>query len=325
METGLFYLGVDIGGTKTNIGLIDDNGNIISHKTINTSEKFEDPLSNFTNIAYVAKQFYDEVSNKIAIESIGIGIPGTVDHKKGKIVFAPNLNCRNLDIKNIFKEFFKAPVYIGQDTEAAAIAEHLYGAGKGIQNMVCITIGTGIGSGIIMNNKLYKGEFETAGEIGHIIVKKGGAPCSCGRRGCLEAYSSGKGILNNFLEEVANGKETILKNKLQSETIRTEDIFNAAKNGDKLSQEIIDNATDFLSIGIVNLINLLSPEKIILSGGLSRERELFVNPIIEKAYSNMYSILKDKVKIEIAKLGEFAPMIGAAMLFKNYLFTNIDI
>lgn len=318
MKTELFYLGVDIGGTKTNIGLIDDKGRIISYKTINTIEKHEDPVDNFIRIACEVKQFYDEISNEMAIESIGIGIPGTVDRQKGEIVFAPNLNCRNLDIKSIFKDFFEIPIYIGQDTEAAAIAEHLYGAGKGTQNMVCITIGTGIGSGIIMNNKLYKGRFGTAGEIGHIIVKKDGVPCNCGQKGCLEAYSSGKGILNNFLEEVANGKETILKDKLQLEKIRTEDVFNAAKNGDKLSQEVINNAIDYLSIGIVNLINLLSPEKIILSGGLSREMEFFINPIMVKAYSDMYSILKGKVKIEVAKLGEFAPMIGAAMLIKTY-------
>lgn len=315
------YLGIDIGGTKTNIGLVDAKGTVLAQQKIATSRTdTESPGQDLQNIVEGAQKLVTALPPARSIRSIGIGVPGTVDRSLGEIVFAPNLNWHHVPIRDIFAETFRVPVCVGQDTEAAAWGEFLHGAGKGMQDIACITIGTGIGCGLVIGGHLYKGRFGTAGEIGHTVVEKEGLPCNCGKNGCVEAYASGTAILNRFRLAVQAGHQTSLLQTMQLDEVTTPDIFVGANAHDQLSQAIIESAVDYLSIALTNLINLVCPEAVILSGGIGQQQELYVDPLIKRTYTRIYGLLVDKVKITPAKLGANAPLIGAAMLFKDPMY-----
>jgi glucokinase len=322
MGSNKMYVGIDLGGTKTNIAIIDDNGQIVCSKKVYTQNGHEDSKSSIRKIIEITKNMTQQLGLEDTIESIGIGVPGTVERKEGTVLFAPNLGWKDVPARKLFSEVFKQPIYIGQDTEAAVLGEFLYGAGKGMKDIMCITIGTGVGCGIILDGKLHKGRYFTAGEFGHTMIERNGLKCNCGKKGCLEAYSSGTAILKRFRTEIEKGSGYALTLSKSLEEIRTEDIFDEAKKGDKLALKVIDDAVDYLSMGITISINLICPEAIILSGGIGIEKELFINPLIEKTYSRIYSLLVDKVKITTAELGEYAPLIGAAMLFKDPLYNQ---
>lgn len=310
------YLGIDIGGTNINIGLIDDSGKILLSDKIPTKYKDNDALKNISRIIEKTRILLDRMRTR-DLRSIGIGIPGTVDAKSGRVVFTPNIKWKGfykLNLIEIFHDTFNVPVYIAQDTEAAALGEFYYGNGKGYKNIVCITVGTGIGCGIILDGKIYKGSFGTAGELGHMFVKKNGLLCGCGNRGCLETCSSGSGILRNFKRLIKSGEKYTAYKK--TDQIEVKDIFEGVRKGDRVSKKVIDEALYYLGIGISNTIDILSPQKVLLSGGVCKEKELFTRPLIKKVYDNMYKYLKDKVIVESALLGDDAPMIGAAVLSK---------
>ena len=244
------------------------------------------------------------------VKNIGFGIPGTIDSKIGKVIHAPNLNWKNIDFFKYYDVKHPLKVYLGQDTRAAVLAEYLFGAGRGCDNLVCLTIGTGIGAGIIINGKVYSGSFGSAGEIGHMIIKPDGNKCNCGMRGCWEAHTSGYHILKEA--------KKIIKD---DEKIKTgKDVFVLAKKGNKDAMNIINEAVYYLGIGCVNLLNILCPEKIIISGGLSNQKELLIEPLKEFVKRNGYQIAAKKVEVVEAKLGENAPMVGAAMFYHEESF-----
>lgn len=321
MKSKKLHLGIDIGGTNINMGVLEEDKGLLFSEKISTDVGESNALCNFSRISSKALNMVKSLKVQENIISVGIGVPGTVDKDEGRVIFAPNVKWKDIDrvnLKDFFGKALKAPVFLAQDTEAAVLGEFLYGGGRGYESIVCITVGTGIGCGIILDSKLYKGSFGTAGEIGHTIVEKDGLLCGCGKRGCLEAYSSATGILRFVEDKVRAGASTKLLDKISLGEITAYDIFDAAKTGDNLSQEAINTAVDYLSIGIINLVNILCPEKVILSGGISQEREIFVNPLIQKTREGMYSWLKDKVTIETAQLGENAPLVGAAALHKYF-------
>lgn len=314
------YIGIDLGATKTNIGIMDGAGKVLCSRKVPTRNEGEESIHAVDRVASTMVDMIKEAQMDSDVECIGIGVPGTVDRNKGAVIFAPNLGWRDVPVRDIFSWYFSAPVVIGQDTEAAALGEFLYGAGSGLSDMACITIGTGVGCGLILGGRLYKGRYFTAGEFGHTIVEKDGLDCNCGKKGCLEAYASGTAILKRYRIEIKNGSSSSLQSKKEIDEIKTEDIFDEAKYGDPLSIKVIDEAVDYLSIGLTNLINLICPEAVILSGGICTEGDLFISPLIKKTYSRIYSLLVGKVKIMPAALGEYSPMVGAAMLFRDSLY-----
>jgi glucokinase len=316
------YVGIDVGGTKTNIAIIDENGQIVCSKKVYTQDVGEDSISVVRKIIEFTMSMISEFGAEDAVESIGIGVPGTVERKDGTVLLAPNLGWKDVPVGKLFSEVFKQPIYVGQDTEAAALGEFLYGAGKGMKDIMCITIGTGVGCGLVIDGRLHKGKYFTAGEFGHTLVERNGLECNCGKKGCLEAYASGTAILKRYKTEIEKGGCSSLTSRKTLQEVRTEDIFQEAKKGDKLALGLIKDAIDYLSMGITNSINLLCPEAVILSGGIGTEKELFIRPLIEQTYSRVYGILVDKVKITTAELGEYAPLVGAAMLFKDPLYNQ---
>lgn len=291
----MLRLGVDIGGTKINIGVLDKKNRIIKNSVYKVCDTENVP--NLINGFLL--EFYNETGFLPRdIGCCGIGVPGTVSEDGKRLLKAPNIDILNSETAAQTEEITGIPCTMIQDSRAAAYAEYIV-SGKEYKTFVCITLGTGIGTGIVMNGKPYSGGLGNAGELGHIPVKGGTRPCGCGKNGCLEAYAAGKG-LDQTARELLGAEST------------SKDLFKAAENGDRKCIAAINNAVELLADGITSLINIISPECIVFSGGLSRQTKLFVEPLIEKINQCCYST-GFKTEIKTALLGENAPLVGAAL------------
>lgn len=302
-----YTIGVDIGGTKIGIGLVNENGVIIRKQEIPTGPDFSSDV-----VIYRIVEQINSILNRQSIliddiTSIGFGLPGTNDSNSGFVEKAPNLGWNRVPFGDKISSFFKTDLYFIQETYAAALAEFLFGAGQGCENVVCVAIGTGVGCGMILNGKLYRGTFNTAGEFGHLLVEKDGNLCSCGKRGCLEAYGSGLSI------------EKYIKTKGPAELKKygNPELFCMAQAGREDIKSMITQMIDYIGIGLVNIVNLLSPDKILLTGGLAEQTELVIEPLKKFVKEHAYEHAADKVIVEKAALGKDAPLIGAAMLNRS--------
>lgn len=264
----MLRLGVDIGGTKINIGVIDENNQIIKncvYKVCDT-ENVPNLIKGFLSEFYKETEF-----SKKDIGCCGIGVPGTVSDDGRCLLKVPNMSLLNKEIVVDTEKTIGIPCTMIQDSRAAAYAEYIM-SGKEYKTFVCITLGTGIGTGIVIEGKLYSGGAAGAGELGHIPIKEGTRPCGCGKTGCLENYVAGKGLDKTAKELL--GRESTAK-----------DLFAEAESGNKKCISAIDNAVDLLADGITSLINIISPECIVFSGGISKQTKLYVNPLIKKSNS----------------------------------------
>ena len=299
----MFRLGVDIGATKVNIGLLNDEGVLICRRKMLIPHD-SGCRSLLKRIADTAKELLASaaVSPK-QVASVGIGVPGTADGNR--VIHAPNLGWKNEPCADLFQELFGLRPRLVQDTRAAAWGEYRAGAGRGAQSVVCVTLGTGVGCGIVLNGKILCGALGTAGEIGHIPVVRDGRPCNCGRRGCMETYASGTGIWNIAQES------TVLAKHAQS----AEDVFALAAQGHGEAQTIISQAVAYLGQVLVSAVNILSPDALIFSGGMCNQQSLFIEPLEAYIRTHAYALVADtRLKVSVAELGENAPMIGAALL-----------
>jgi glucokinase len=310
----LYTIGVDIGGTKINTGLIDSRGQVQALSSMPTvvGDGYRAMADNIINQIYAV---LDQAGLALArIESLGFGIPGTVNSKEGVVLFAPNLQWQNIAFAELMRAEFTAPICIGQDTHAAVWAEFLFGAGVGCRNIVCLTLGTGIGSGLVVNQQLYLGSLTYVGEVGHSLVELNGRPCSCGNNGCLETYASGSAIQKRGREVIDNYQELVQDTR---QGLTTPDILLAAELGHPQAQQVVTEAVAYLGMGLVNMIHLFGPEKVIISGGLSNAEKLILEPVKAFVQQRSYANVAELVEITRAKLGEYAPMIGAAFLYQD--------
>jgi glucokinase len=302
-------IGIDVGASKVNIGVLDGAGNLLARSRVEIGDR-NDSGGTIERICREAAEVTRRagIPNE-AIDFIGMGIPGTVEAATRRVLFAPNLGWSDVEVGELFRRDFGLEVELVQDARAAALAEYLLGAGKGEPVVICVTLGSGIGAGIIIDGRIYGGGFGTAGELGHSIVQADGLPCGCGRRGCLEAYASGTAIAKASARGPggAEGAE------------RAEAVFKKAEAGDPAAMDIVGTAARYLGIGIVNAVNLLSPNVVIFSGGMCEQEELFIRPVRDFVLKNAYSIAVAERAFRIVKaaLGEDAPMIGAGLLYKG--------
>ncbi|MEI8204473.1 MAG: ROK family protein [Bacteroidota bacterium] len=312
MTNSKLNLGVDVGGTFVKLGIIDENGKIVARHKIKTQTESGSETVIQSIIEAVELLLKDSGVSVSEINAIGMGFPGTTDLEAGVVLHAPNIFWKNVDVVSPIKKHFQLPVYIGQDSRAAAWAEYLIGVGKGFNYISSITLGTGIGCGLVLNGKIYHGGLNTAGEFGHQIIEADGIRCNCGGIGCLESYIGGPAVLKAGLEieniEMLTGKP--------KEEIAVMDIFDLAKKGNAQALEITNSYVKRLGIGMVNLINLTSLELISISGGISNAPdELLFNPLTKFVKERAYSLAAGKVKVIKSTLGDDAPLIGAAMLY----------
>lgn len=311
-----YYVGIDLGGTNIVAGVVDEEYNIVAKASTKTNcPRPEKEIAD--DMAKMALQAVKNANLTINdIEWIGIGTPGIANSSTGVIERANNLGFENTPMVKYISEAIDKPVFIENDANAAAYGEYVAGAAKGAKNAVCITLGTGVGGGIIVDGRIYAGSNFAGAEIGHTVIEVDGAQCSCGRKGCFEAYSSATGLIRMSKEAMAQFPESIM-NKMAEEkgkvTARTS--FDAMRAGDKAAKNVVDKYIKYLAAGITNTINIFQPDVLCIGGGVCNEGDPLLLPVkalVEK--EDFASNSAKRTEIVIAKLGNDAGIIGAAFL-----------
>jgi len=309
----MLFVGVDLGGTNIATALVDEKGNVLK-KDIRLTEAKKGPKYVKGNMKDSIYEICKDSMDKIV--GIGLGIPGLVDIEKGKSLFAGNLGWQNVPILKEFQEEYTIPVFMDNDVRIATLGEKYFGAGQGVDNLICITLGTGIGSGIIINGKLYRGHGYSAGEIGHITIFKDGLYCNCGNRGCLEVYASAPGISRRAREYIEAGHHSILPSMVEGDLskITPKLISKAYDEGDRLARLIMDETAEMLGIGIANYIDLINPEMVVIGGGISLAGDRLLKPLRKTAIERSMNNIAKNVKIVPSMLKDESGMLGAAAL-----------
>lgn len=311
----MYRVGIDLGGMTIKCGIVDYNGKIYAQKNIPTeSEKgSEHVIQNMKNlILELINEFNITIDD---IKSIGIGSPGTIDIKQGILIHSYNLNFDNVHICKSLSQKLQKPVYLENDANCASICEFYAGAAKDYNTALVITLGTGVGGGYIKNGKCQSGAFFNGGELGHMVLSVNGRQCTCGRRGCLEAYCSATSLIAQSVKYATTFKESILNKIVQGDLnkLNPKVLFEAKDQGCQYAVQIINEFNLYLSEGIANYINILEPEIVLLGGGISKQGEKLLSDIRPLVYKKCYN-KNSKVKINIAKHFNDAGIIGASFL-----------
>ncbi len=315
----MYKLGIDLGGTNIVAGLVDEEYNIVAKASCKTN--VPRPESDICDsMAEVALKAIEKAGVTIEdVESIGIGVPGAVNPKTGVIEYSANLFFHNWEVVKMMEERLNTKVHIENDANAAALGEYLAGSAKGAKNAVAITLGTGVGGGIIINGKIYSGSNFAGAELGHMVIVKDGKECGCGRKGCWEAYSSATGLINLTKQKILSEKldfSYMLKicdgdiNNVNGKTA-----FDAAAAGDPDAQEVLDEYFGYLATGLVNIINIFQPDVLCIGGGISNQGENLLRPLRKIIEEERYTKHNDKqTQLCTCTLGNDAGIIGAAFL-----------
>lgn len=316
-ENEKYVIGVDLGGTKILAAVISESGKIISRAKKKT--KPERPAAEI--LGRVVETCREAVlESKLPFENImgvGIGSPGPLDPQKGMVIETPNVNLTKARITDFITKELKVPSFLDNDVNVGTFGEFIYGAGKGCRHLVGLFLGTGIGGGVIVDGKLLHGHSFNAGELGHLKVRAFGAKCGCGDKGCLEAYASKAAMIRYFKRAVKKGKPTILKDLIGEDWEKlTSKVFRQAFDAkDKLVIEKLEQAAKLTGVAVGSLLNILSPEKVIIGGGMIESLEKELMPLIKKyAKMNCFPIISKGVAIVPAKLGDDAGILGAAAI-----------
>lgn len=311
-------IGIDVGGTNTAFGFIDEVGNCVYESSIPTySEQSADQL--FERLFRKMEDDFKKYSDVYELAGIGIGAPNA-NYYKGTVELPPNLNWGFVNVLDIVKKYSPLPSAITNDANAAAIGEMIFGAAKGMKDFIVITLGTGLGSGIVVNGELVYGADGFAGEIGHTVVDPSGRECGCGRKGCLEAYASATGIRRTVYELIGTTNTPSELRGISFNQLTAKDISDAANRGDKLALEAFDYTAKILGLKLADSVAYLSPEAIVLFGGLALAGDLVLAPTKRYMEEFMLNIFKNKVKILPSALpGANAAILGASALIWNEL------
>ena len=309
-----YVVGIDIGGTNTVFGIVDARGTIVASSSIKTGayaeiEEYVDAVCQNLLPLLVANGGVDKV------KGIGIGAPNG-NFYSGTIEFAPNLPWKGvIPLAPMFEERLGIPTALTNDANAAAIGEMTYGAARGMKDFIMITLGTGVGSGIVINGQLVYGHDGFAGELGHVIIRRDGRQCGCGRKGCLETYCSATGVTRSAREFLTSSTEPSLLRAIPAENITSKDVYDAAVKGDKLALDIFEFTGQILGEAIADFIAFSSPEAIILFGGLAKSGEYIFKPIQKAIDENILTIYKGKTKLLMSELKDAdAAVLGASAL-----------
>lgn len=311
-----YYVGIDLGGTNIAAGVINENFEIVSKAKTKTNlprsarEICDDMVS-------VTKGAIESAGLEIDdIESVGIGTPGIANSDSGVIEYSCNLGFENVEMEKMFRQKLNLPVYIENDANAAAYGEYVAGAAKGAKDAVCITLGTGVGGGIIIDGKIYSGFNYAGAEIGHMVIDVDGPQCTCGRKGCFEVFSSATGLVRMTKEAMDRNTDSIM-HKMAEEygKVSARLAFEAMRKGDKTAKEVVEKYIKYLAAGITNTINIFQPDILCIGGGVCNEGDPLLEPMKEIVEKEVYTRNSPKnTEIVIAKLGNNAGLIGAAFL-----------
>ena len=312
----MYYIGVDLGGTNVAVGIMNESFQLVSKGS--TPTPANDPQGIVKAMASLCSRLVEEAG--ISFDDIayaGVASPGIVDREAGEVVYANNINFKHFPLaKLLMEEIPLKAVYLENDANAAALGEVKAGAARGAKNSVMITLGTGVGGGIIIDGKVYMGSNCAAGELGHIVIEKNGQPCTCGRRGCWEAYSSATGLIRMTKEKMAACPDSKMHERAKKDgKVSGRTAFDMSREGDKAAQEVVDTYIAYLACGIGNLINIFQPEILVIGGGISGEKENLLAPLRPLMLTESYGGgLVKATELKIAELGNDAGIIGAACL-----------
>jgi glucokinase len=310
--------GIDIGGTNIIFGLVDESGNVIAEERLKTAE-FPD-IKDYISAQHSAIKKMVEVNPGHRLIGLGVGAPNANYHK-GTIELAPNLSWKGIvPLGAYLKEKIRVPVFVTNDANAAAMGEMIFGGAKGMKDFIVLTLGTGLGSGIVVNGEVVYGHTGFAGELGHTIIIPGGRECGCGRRGCYETYASASGLVRTVLNLLSEMKSDSALRDLPPSELTSKKIVEEAEKGDRIALEAINYTAEMLALGIINAITFSSPEAVFLFGGLVKAGELLLAPVRNYVDQNVMPIFRGRVKILPSGVSETnAAVLGAAALAWNEL------
>lgn len=313
-------IGIDIGGTNTILGIVDMDGNILKRNSITTKTE-ADYHSYMNSLIDLINDTIAPMEGKVDIIGIGVGAPNG-NYYNGTIEFAPNLKFKGVvPVVEFLKERFDFEIIVlTNDANAAAMGEMIYGGAKGMKDFIMITLGTGVGSGIVVNGEMVYGHDGFAGEIGHTIVDPNGRTCGCGRRGCLETYTSAPGIKRTVFELLSDMNEPSILRSVSFDDLSAKMIDDAARDGDVIAKEAFDYTGDILGLKLADAIAHTSPEAIFLFGGLAQAGELIFEPVMHYMGEHLLNIYKNKVKVLPSKLppGDAAVLGASALVWKEF-------
>ncbi|MDO8637757.1 MAG: ROK family protein [Dehalococcoidia bacterium] len=315
-------IGVDIGGTKILAVVADGNGKLLARKHIPT-QPASGPEAGIKRIILAINQVCQQanISSKDGINGIGIAIAGLVDTPRGILVTSPHLpGWRDVPLKDHLEAALGVQVSIINDAKAAALGEQTFGAGKGVENQIYMTVSTGIGGGIIINGALYMGKAGSAGEIGHMVIDVNGPRCNCGNNGCLETLASGTAVAREVSDRLAKGASSTVRDMVSGrlQDITAEMVSKAAEQGDAVASEVIHQAGVYLGVGLANLVNVFNPELIIIGGGFAKVGSRLLDPAISEMKRRAFSRPANQVRITVAQLGDNSGALGAVAYLLNH-------
>ncbi len=313
----MYRVGVDLGGTNIAVGVVDDEFKIVGRGKMKTNlPRSAEEI--FADIATAVKMAVEDAGIGLdEVSSIGIGTPGSVNKQTGYIDFANNLDFNKVPAKEMLEKALGRTTYIDNDANCAALGEALAGCGKGVNSFVAITLGTGVGSGIVIDGKLVNGVNYAAGEMGHMVIVVDGEQCNCGRRGCWERYASATALIEQTKDSMKHNQDSVMWQLVSDniDAVNGRTAFDAMRQGDDAGKAVVARYIYYVAIGIINIINALQPEIICLSGGISHEKEFLLEPLRKHVIRERYSIYAEKqTQLCCAVLGNDAGIIGAALL-----------
>jgi glucokinase len=303
-------IGVDLGGTKMLVGVVDEEQDIHYEGHESSIGLGEDQV-----VSDLAEELAEAKEARPGVVAAGLGIPATIDHDRGVAVHAVNLDITDVPIRDLMEKRIGLPVFLDNDANVAALAEHLFGAGRGAQNMVMLTIGTGIGGGLILNGEIYRGSTGGGAELGHIVIVEDGLPCqgNCPNRGCVETYASGTAIGREGTAAAEREPDSALGRALKEGPIHGKTVTDLARAGDPLAAEVVAGAGRHLGVALSSLANIFDPDVIVIGGGVSAVGDLLLDPARKEIETRALPPM-NRTPVKLAELGPSAGLIGAAAM-----------
>ena len=312
----MYNIGIDLGGTNIKVGVVNENYEIISQSSVKTNlprpaQDIVDSICEAVNISLDnAKLSLDD------IETVGIGTPGAANRSSGVVLYSNNMGFDNTPLGKMLSDKLGKEIFVENDANAAAFGEYLAGAGKGYENVLVITLGTGVGGGVIIDGKIYTGFNFCGAELGHTVIEYNGRPCSCGRKGCFEAYSSATALITATKKAMEQNKDSKLWEIAGSvENVDGKTAFDGMRAGDETSKQVVREYIEYLGCGLTNMVNIFQPQVLLIGGGVCKEGDNLTKPLKEIIAREAYCIdPNSSTKLDICRLGNDAGIIGAAFL-----------
>lgn len=313
----MYRLGIDLGGTNIVAGIVDENYKIVATANTKTSmpRPAEQIVDDMTKVTFEAAKKAGITLDDIG--GFGIGTPGSVDAQTGTVIYANNLGFYDVPLAKMMKERTGKQFFVANDADSAAYGEFISGAGKGANNFVMITLGTGVGGGVIIDGKIRSGFNGAGGELGHTVIQMNGEACTCGRDGCFEAYASATALIRQTKQAMIKNSSSIMWDICGGDLSKVNGLtaFDAMRKGDEAGKGVVDNYISYLSVGITNLINIFQPEIFCIGGGVSKEGDTIIKPLNRIVHSDNYARnMEKKTMLKAAQLGNDAGIIGAAFI-----------